>query len=87
MPAGGPTTANNTGIWSDLSKLSPMVWMQGAQAAVAATQQVMDLVDQDPDAVPNELHGPSVTGRSRNRSRRLQLRRGRLRVRRVPDAR
>ncbi len=43
MPAGSATVANAAAVWTDLVKLSPMVWMQGAQTAVAQTQQVVDL--------------------------------------------
>lgn len=48
MPAGTQTGFNSAAVWNDLVKLSPMVWMQGAQTAVEQTQQVMDLylVDQ-----------------------------------------
>lgn len=48
MSAGSPTAFNSTIGWNDIVKLAPVVWMQGAQAEQAVTQQVMDLyfVDQ-----------------------------------------
>ena len=48
MSAGSQTFSNTTDIWNDLVKLSPMVWVEGARAAVEMIQPVMDLYDVDP---------------------------------------
>jgi len=47
MPAGSQTGFNSAAVWNDLVKLSPMVWMQGAQSALSAVQPVMDLYETD----------------------------------------
>ncbi len=47
MPAGTATGFNSAAVWTDLVKLSPMVWMQGAQTALSQVQPVMDLYDID----------------------------------------
>jgi len=47
MPAGTQTGFNSAAVWSDLIKLSPMVWMQGAQSVLAQVQPVMDLYEMD----------------------------------------
>ena len=48
MAAGVQTTANTTGLWSDLTLLAPIVWVEGARIAVEELQPVMDLYDVDP---------------------------------------
>src|SRR3990167_7095112 len=48
MAAGAITTANTTNVWADLTKLSPMVWVEGARVAVEEIQPIMDLYDVDP---------------------------------------
>ena len=47
MAAGAQTTSNSTAVWTDLTKLSPMVWVDGARVAVEEIQPVMDLYDVD----------------------------------------
>lgn len=47
MAAGLQTTSNNASIWSDLTRLAPMVWVEGARVAVEELQPVMDLYDVD----------------------------------------
>jgi len=47
MPAGLQTAFNSAAVWNDLVKLSPMVWMQGAQTALSQVQPVMDLYEID----------------------------------------
>ena len=47
MAAGAVTGANTTIVLSDLTKLSPMVWLDGARVASEQYQNVMDLVDTD----------------------------------------
>jgi hypothetical protein len=48
MPAGTQTATNAAAVWTDLVKLSPMVWVEGARVAVQAIQPVMDMYDVDP---------------------------------------
>src|SRR3990167_5010336 len=48
MPAGVQTTANTAAVWTDLVKLAPMVWVEGARVAVEEIQPIMDLYDVDP---------------------------------------
>lgn len=48
MPAGTQTAANTAAVWTDLTKLSPMAWLNGARLEVKAVQPIFDLymVDQ-----------------------------------------
>lgn len=48
MPAGAQTTANTAAVWTDLVRLAPMVWVEGARLAVSEIQPIMDLYDVDP---------------------------------------
>lgn len=49
MPAGSFTPANTAAVWTDLTKLSPMVWMEGAKAAYESElRPVLDLWSNDP---------------------------------------
>lgn len=49
MSAGAITSANTTVVLADLAKLSPMVWMEGAQVAVRDyLQPVLDIYYNDP---------------------------------------
>lgn len=47
MPAGALTVANTVQVWSDLTRLAPVVWRNGAMIATEEVQKVMDLVDVD----------------------------------------
>lgn len=48
MSAGAITSANTTVVLSDLTKLSPMIWMQGAQVAIQQElQPVLDIYGSD----------------------------------------
>lgn len=63
MPAGALTTANTVAVWTDLTKLSPMVWVEGARQALEEVQPVMDLYDNDPlDQFNRDYGSISVSG-------------------------
>ncbi len=47
MPAGSATFANTAAVWTDLTRLAPVVWRSGAMIATEEVQKVMDLVDVD----------------------------------------
>lgn len=47
MPAGSTTGMNAAAVWTDLVKLSPMVWLDAARVAAERVQPVMDLYDVD----------------------------------------
>lgn len=62
MAAGAQTTANTTAVWTDLTKLAPMVWVEGARIAVEEIQPVMDLYDVDPLSEFNRDYGSIADG-------------------------
>lgn len=47
MSAGSATAFNTTAIWSDLVKLSPMVWVEGAKVGMDELRPIMDLYNND----------------------------------------
>lgn len=47
MPAGALTVVNTAAVWTDLVKLSPMVWLEGARVALEMVRPVLDLYDTD----------------------------------------
>jgi len=48
MPAGSQTVSNSASVWTDLTKLSPMVWLNAARVTAEEVQPVMDIWDVDP---------------------------------------
>jgi hypothetical protein len=47
MSAGSATAFNATTSWSDLTKLAPIVWVEGARVGMEELRPVMDLYDND----------------------------------------
>jgi len=62
MPAGSVTAQNTSAIWTDLTKLSPMVWLDAARISAQQYQPVMDLYDHDQLNQFNRDYGSVANG-------------------------